>query len=164
MITQQRLKQVINYDPEAGLFTWRERKGNRTKKGGLAGGPNEYGYIQICIDGKLYKAHRLAWMYVYGFMPSGMIDHINRKTGDNRISNLREVTNEQNQQNSGLRIDSTSGVRGVTWNGRRSKWEARIKAGIHRKHLGYFESIEQACAARLAAESKYFTHNIEESK
>lgn len=163
MITQQRLKELLDYEPETGIFTWRVRNGNRTKVGGNAGGVNSYGYVQIRLDGSLYKAHRLAWLYMYGEMPSDMIDHINRKTGDNRICNLRIATNSQNQQNAGVRNDSTSGIRGVSWDKKRGKWCARIKAKDTRRHLGYFESIEEAIAVRCAAESKYFVSNIEEA-
>lgn len=164
MITQHRIKELLNYDTETGIFTWRVRNGNRTKAGGTAGGVNSHGYVQIRLDGVLYKAHRLAWLYMYGVMPEDMIDHINRKTGDNRICNLRVATNSQNQQNAGVRSDSSSGIRGVSWDNKRGKWCARIKAEEDSRHLGYFDNIEEAIEVRRSAESKYFVRNIEEAK
>ena len=110
----------------------------------------------IRLQSRLHKAHRLAWFYVYGSWPNDQIDHINRNKTDNRIANLREVTNKQNQQNASKRSDNTSGHPGVSWYKRDSKWQARIKHNQKDTHLGYFENLEEAIAARKAAEKLYW--------
>ena len=102
------------------------------------------GYVLISIDGTRYPAHRLAWLYIYGQWPNGQIDHINRNPSDNRIVNLREATVAENGHNAGLRIDNTSGFKGVHRhrNLLARPWQARIKFGSRRISLGYFETPE----------------------
>jgi hypothetical protein len=120
-----------------------------------------HGYIQIKINGQLHLAHRLAWLYVYGDWPAEQIDHVNRDRTDNRIANLREITQAQNCQNRSVQHNSTSGVAGVTWNKTLGKWHARIGLGGRRRHVGWFRTKAEATAARLAAEIKlhpYRTH------
>ena len=92
MITQEELKELLDYNPETGLFTWNVY--NNIKNKTTAGTFND-GYIQIKIKQKIYQAHRLAWLYVYGEWPKGQIDHINGIRDDNRIENLRDVTNRE---------------------------------------------------------------------
>ena len=98
-MNQQRLKECLRYDADTGLFHWIvKRKG--VKKGGLAGSKMSHGYIAICIDGRDYTAHRLAWLYVHGSEPSGYIYHINGDRADNRLANLRGVSQMVNMQTS----------------------------------------------------------------
>lgn len=152
-LTQARLKSLLSYDAETGVFHWSQiQPKSKTKVGAVAGGLLKTGYWRIKIDGKTYKAHRLAWMYVHGSFPSAYLDHINGDTLDNRLSNLREASNQENQQNIKRAFKSSShGVLGATWNCQAKKWSARIKTEHKRVHLGYFDTAEQAGDAYLKA-------------
>jgi len=153
MLTQERLKEVLDYNPETGVFVWRVSKGP-CKAGSVAGNAHITGYVLIAIDGKKHRAHRLAWLYVHGVWPDKDIDHINRIRTDNRIANLRDVSKSENQWNSSARCDNTSGYLGVCWHKQRSKWHAQIRVCEKRLHLGYFNTLEAANAAYMAAKEK----------
>ena len=155
-LTVEYLRSVLDYDPATGVFTWKVRTSRRVKVGDVAGCQSGHGYLRIAVQSRLYKAHRLAWLYVYGAWPKDQLDHINRNRSDNRISNLREVTNKQNGQNASKRSDNTSGHPGAYWDKRRSKWVAQIAHNQKQIHLGYFTNIEEAVAARKAAEKLYW--------
>jgi hypothetical protein len=129
---------------------------NSVKVGDVAGSLDGEGYLLIMVQSRLYRAHRLAWLYVYGTWPEGQLDHINRNRSDNRISNLREVTNKQNHQNRSKPSNNTSGHPGVSWHKRDSKWLSSIRHNYKKTHLGYFTNIEDAIAARKAAEKLYW--------
>jgi len=146
MLTQGRLKELFNYNHLTGEFT-RLVALSRCKVGEIAGSTNFYGYIQISIDNKLYKAHRLAWLYMVGIWPSKFIDHVNGQRDDNMFSNLREATNSENMRNSGRHKNNTSGFKGVSWFARDKCWRAYSSIGGKRKHLGYFDTPESASAA-----------------
>ena len=148
-VTQDRLKNLLTYHPDTGGFTWRVTKG-RAKAGQSAGATDAYGYRVIRVDGVLYKAHRLAWLYAHGEWPSGVIDHVNRCPGDNRLKNLRAVTQSENSHNSGR--NSISGVPGVRWRKDRNRWCAQIRVGYKVHALGSFTSKEEAVEARRKAE------------
>ncbi len=154
--TAEYLRSVLHYDQETGIFTWKVRTSASVKAGDVAGCPGVNGYLRIRVQSRQYKAHRLAWLYVYGVWPKDQIDHINRNRSDNRISNLREATNKQNQQNTGKQSNNTSGHPGVSWYKQSSKWVARIRHNQKLIHLGYFENLEDAIAARKAAEKFYW--------
>lgn len=154
ILTAARLRELLHYDPETGVFTWRVRKGNRIHVGDVAGTPNGRGYLVIRVDGTLYLAHRLAWLHAHGEWPPKYIDHKDAVRDHNWIDNLRPATNSENQQNQhGARCDSTSGVRGVHWYKHRGKWLAYIEINGKRKFLGYFVAKEDAIAARQLAEA-----------
>ena len=155
-LTAEYLRSVLHYDPATGIFTWKVGTSPRVKVGNLAGCPDGDGYLQITVLSRIYRAHRLACLYTYGEWPTGQIDHINRNRSDNRICNLREVSNKQNGQNASKRSDNTSGHPGVCWNKRASKWLARIMHNRKNINLGYFENLEDAVAARKAAEKLYW--------
>lgn len=140
-----------NYEPTTGQFS---------KKSGRpgCGRPATNGYLQIEVAGKRYMAHRLAWLYVYGEWPSGQIDHINQDRLDNRISNLRVVTNKQNGENVKQFKHNKSGRTGVYWVHGRQKWGASIKQHGKSIMLGEYECLIDAVAARVRAEKTYFTH------
>ena len=151
MITQNRLRELLQYAPETGEFMWRVSH-PRAKVGAIAGATDHYGYVVIRLDGHLYKAHRLAWLYVHGVWPPKNIDHINRVKNDNRMENLRLADQSINMHNVDVRVNSKSGVAGVTWRADRKKWNARIKVGYKNFNLGLFDDVAAAVAARRAAE------------
>lgn len=155
-LTAEYLRSVLHYDPVSGIFTRKVRTSTRVKVGAVAGCSNGDGYLRIGLHNRLFLAHRLVWLYVYGEWPSLDIDHINRNKADNRISNLREVTHKQNLQNTGKYSHNTSGHSGVSWYKRDSKWQVKIKHNQKDIYLGYFTDIEEAIAARKAAEKLYW--------
>ncbi len=155
-LTAEYLRSILHYDQETGIFTRKVRTAHRVKAGDVAGCPDGRGYLQIRVCSRKYRAHRLAWLHVYGEWPEDQLDHINRNRSDNRISNLREVTNKQNGQNASKRSDNKSGHPGVYWDKQKSKWRALITHNQKDIHLGYFENLEDAVAARKAAEKLYW--------
>jgi hypothetical protein len=169
--TQHRLRELFEFDVEAGQLTWRSRPAedfvtaaagkiwNTRYAGTVAGYIARDGYRRIRIDGEKCLAHRMIWIYANGDIPAGMqIDHINGVRDDNRIANLRTVTHAENQRNSSMRSNNTSGVMGVSWNKLISKWQARIHIDGRRKHLGQFDTLEAAVAARAEAARKFGFH------
>ena len=166
MLNQQRLQEFLSYDPETGVFTWIMQCGN-VKKGGVAGGKKSDGYIHIRLDGIDYKAHRLAWLYIYSEFPEKYLDHINEVKDDNRIINLRLATEQENQHNQSYpRTDNTSGFRGVSWKKHHQKWHAQIAINGKNKHLGFFNSAEEAHEVYLKTKKKmhlFWKENAERS-
>lgn len=158
-LTAVRLREVLDYDPDTGSFTWRESKGHM--RGGLpAGHHHNNGYVHIGIDGEDYSAHRLAWLYIFGAWPTAEhMDHINRVRHDNRICNLREASRSENGQNVSLSSSNSSGYRGVSRCNKYNCWRAQIKLNGKPKHLGYFETPQLASAAYCAAAALLHTHN-----
>ena len=152
MITQTELKQQLHYNPDTGIFTRLVAKCRRFKAGDIAGCLSPNGYILIGINGKLYRAHRLAWLYVYGKFPKDQIDHINGIKSDNRIANLRESTHAENMQNEiKPRSNNTSGYLGVSWDKNRGNFVTSISINGKNKHLGYFEIAAEAHQVYLEA-------------
>lgn len=152
ILTQDQLKQLLTYDKQTGSFHWVKRNQR------LAGSTNKVqGYRSIHIKGKNYKCSRLAWLYVYGAMPTHQIDHINHVRGDNRISNLREVTNQENQRNRRY-TGNSSGVIGVCLDKTRNKWKPHIKVDGKLINLGRFDKLEDAVKVRRLAEVEYGFH------
>lgn len=142
-----KLRQLLNYDPDTGVFTWREttRRGWVGKKAGVV---NSLGYVRMLINGRPYFAHRLAWLYVNGEWPKHEIDHINHDRADNRIANLRDIPHRVNVLNRrGATAKSKSGIRGVYWKESDRKWIAKIGDNGKDRHLGRFNSPEEASAA-----------------
>lgn len=152
-LTQKRLKECLRYDETSGDFYWLARAGSR-KGGAKAGCFDLYGYVVIRLDKKLYKAHRLAWLYHYGTWPGNIVDHINRDPSDNRISNLRAVSQSVNMHNAKTRKNSASGVSGVRRRNDRNCWIATIKIGYVQHYLGSFLTFEDAINARFQAEQR----------
>jgi len=157
IITAKRVRQLLDYDPEAGVFVWRERTSNRISVGDVAGRDNGNGYRRISIDGQSYYEHQLAWLYVYGEWPQNEIDHRDGNGFNNKISNLRDATHEENCQNMPLKTTNTSGITGVSWSKLHSKWEAYIWRGYKKKYLGLFESLSDAREAYLRAKRELHT-------
>ena len=137
-LTQKRLKELLHYDPETGIFIRLKNAGSRSSRGDIAGGPGGCGYRTIGIDGKRYLASRLAWLYQEGYFPENQVDHKNRIRHDDRWENLRHVTQVCNSRNSKTRTTNTSGITGVSWDQRYQKWAAYIMILGKKYHLGYF--------------------------
>lgn len=150
-ITQSYLKSVLHYDPDTGVFTWIKRVANRVKIGDSAGSLS-LGYQRIAIKGRLYMAHRLAFVYMTGKFPENETDHINGVPNDNRWANLRAVTGQENLKNKKRYAVNTSGVTGVYWKKQCSKWAVQIRISGKNTHIGYFADKDDAVAARKAAE------------
>lgn len=153
-IDQLSLIETLDYNQQTGAFTWKKKRSN-IEIGRSAGSTTRYGYIQISINGKLYLAHRLAWLYVYGKFPHAYIDHINGNKIDNSIGNLREASPSENMKNQFLNKNNSSGSCGVRWNKSRKKWQPRIVVNGKEKYLGLFLNYEDAVFARKQAESIY---------
>jgi len=150
-LTQNRLKDVLFYNQETGLFFWKKKTGHKVIVGKKAGG-NSRGYRSIGVDGDRYFAHRLAWLYVYGYFPENDIDHINRIKRDNRIKNLREVSSQCNLRNTGNRKNNTSGIKGVSWDERTKRWIPQITINKKNRQGGYYKHFDDAVCGRLAME------------
>ena len=155
MITEKQLKDVLNYNPETGIFTWLTRPSNSIHIGDIAGGLHHTGYIHIRINGKKYSAHRLAWLYTQGQWPKDQIDHINGIKDNNKLSNLREATSSQNNANSNMRCSNKSGRKGVYWHKGKGMWAAQITTNSKVKRLGTFTCKDKAYAAYCKAADKY---------
>jgi hypothetical protein len=150
-VTAERLRELLEYAPETGLFYWRMARGSNPS-GRVAGSIGPGGYQTICIDGVKHYAHRLAWLYTYGEHPAGEVDHINGDPKDARIANLRVCSRSQNARN--VRPRSASGFKGAYFRPRRKAWYARIQVNGCRFYLGSFQTAQEAaaaydCAARL---------------
>jgi len=151
-ITQQDLKEILYYDPETGLFTWKSFRGFKAKQGSIAGNKKTDGYVKITLLGKKRSAHRLAFLYMTGSVPK-QVDHINGLRDDNRWSNLRAATGPDNNRNQGMRSDNKSGVKGVCWLKDRCKWVAQIEVLGRNNVIGYFPDLIGAeLAVRKARE------------
>lgn len=152
-LTQERLKELLSYNAESGVFTWRVDASARRKAGSVAGCLAPTGYVVLRIPGdRLHAAHRLAWLYVYGHMPHADVDHVDGRKANNAIGNLRladQVLNQQNRKSA--RADNKTGLLGVCFDKRTGRWRAEIKANKVRTFLGRFQSKEDASAAYLAA-------------
>ena len=149
-LTQERLKEVLHYTPETGVFTWKVQKPFTAKRGSIAGHLSKNGYVTISIDSHIRLAHRLAWLYVYGEWPAFHIDHIDGNRSNNMIFNLRADPLRQNQQNRRCPSrNNTSGYLGVCWSKSVKKWEAKITENGKRKVIGWYESPIDAHEAYL---------------
>lgn len=153
VITQDRLKEILDYDPETGVFRWRvSPRPGRIIAGQVSGCIKNTGYRCIQIDNMSYSEHRLAWLYIYGEWPPNQMDHVNTIRNDNRIANLRLASASENCRNR-TNINK-SGYKGVSW--RYNKWRAGIKIKGKSYHLGCFPTLEMAHAAYCEAAKKFF--------
>ncbi len=159
-LTQEMLKSSLEYNLETGKFRrLRARRGVSLKKpAGTTRLNKKNKYIDIYLYGNLYQAHRLAWLYVYGEFPKGVIDHINGNGLDNRFINLRDVTGTENKRNSRLNCNSKSKVHGVLFHSRDKIWEVSIGNKGKQIYLGRFKTKEEAIAARKKAELEHGYH------
>lgn len=146
-LSQSILKELVYYSPETGTFVWaKARPGCR--KGAACGRISHHGYHEIGINGRLWRANRLAWLYMTGELPPHDIDvdHINLDKADNRWANLRLATRSQNSANVALRSCNTSGRSGVVWESGRKKWRAQLRINGKKANLGRFDTFEEAAA------------------
>lgn len=145
-LSQERLKELLKYNPTTGIFTWQAKSSKYspilvgTRADRLHPGS---GYYRIQIDGERYAAHRLAWLYTYGYLPDDEIDHINNDRSDNSIDNLR-LADGKNNWNTSLRVDSTTGVKGVTFHPCTGKYQARVQFQKVMYRLGLFATVAEA--------------------
>lgn len=152
-----RLNELFVYNPSTGVIV-RKIKISNSKAGDVLNTPNGYGYFQVYIGGVNYLVHRIAWKMHYGEDPIKGIDHINGDGKDNRIENLRVVSQKENLRNSRMRSDNKTGVTGVRWREDKKKWHAFIKGEDKLVSLGHYGDFSSAVEARLAAESVYGYH------
>lgn len=168
------LRNLLDYDPETGVLTWKERtwrdfptprrletvrEWNKKNSGKNAAKKVTDGYLVVATHNRQFRAHRVAWAIFHGEWPSDQIDHINGVRDDNRISNLREVNNKQNSRNQRRRKTNKSGVTGVFWSDAHGMWLAQIRVSGRCKHLGRFEDFDSAVKARKSAEKYYRFHS-----
>lgn len=139
--TSDDVKEIFDYSD--GKLLWKSDRGFKIKSGDVAGSLDHKGYKQVKIGKYCYKLHRLIFLYHKGYLPS-IIDHINNDRTDNRIENLREASPSESSCNRGLQSNNSSGIKGVYWCNKRQKWEAYCHHKRKKKHLGRYETIEQA--------------------
>lgn len=156
-LTPARARQLLDYNPQTGALSWKVQH-RHASSDGKAGCPERKGCAHrvIRIDGELYQAHRVIWLWMMGHWPANEIDHIDGDGLNNRWSNLREATSSQNKQNTRLRIDNSTGYRGVTFDKNRMRYIARVYIGGTARHLGRFDTAKEAADAAQMARLKYF--------
>ena len=177
-LTPELLRELLEYDPETGRLTWRNRAARHFTGGSNYRSPESrannwntkwagkeafttvspYGYNCGAVLEVSVVAHRVAWAIHYGRWPSRQIDHINGDKTDNRIANLRDISQQENKRNQPRRSTNKSGVTGVFWTERSKKWRAYISVKSRLTHIGYFDDFDDAVAARREAEKQYDYH------
>ena len=171
------LKECFVYEASSGRLFWKQRPlhhfassnacavWNTKHAGAEAGSPNIKKRWSTKIKARLYQNHRLVWALVHGAWPADQIDHINGDPEDNRIENLRVVSNAENQRNRGRSRNNTSGTNGVYWHSRDHVWTSFIRENGKQRSLGAFTTQAQAMVARKAAEQRLgYTARHGESK
>lgn len=143
ILSHNRLIELLHYNIDTGIFTWKKQKG-KNKPGDVVKRVSDTGYNIVMLDRKLYKAHKLALYYVYGIYPDKSVDHINGIKTDNRFDNLRLATKSENAFNMKLKVNNTSGVKGVSWRTDRNKWRVYIKVNGIYESFGHFSTLEEA--------------------
>lgn len=151
------LRLLFDYNSETGILTWKSRPSvnkradkRRPTKARTAGCLSTDGYVRVGIKtekSRLFSAHRIIWIMVFGEDPEHEIDHVNRIKHDNRLSNLRLATRSNNAQNTSVNKNNTSGVRGVSWHKGQQEWRVKIRLHGKRYDLSSFDSLDEAAAA-----------------
>lgn len=154
-LTIDLLREIYNYEPDSGKITRRVNRG-KWKSGSQVGTIGKNGYRYVGINGKLYLAHRLIWLYVYGRWPVADIDHINRNRDDNRLANLREANRSENNINSKIQHNNTSGYKGAYYEKRRDYWYSEIWVNSKKIYLGSYGTAKEAGKVYEAAAKKYY--------
>lgn len=153
-LTQERLHEVLHYDPDTGVFTWLKPTSNRVRIGQVAGNVTGHQYSRVRVDGRLYYAHRLAVFYMTGEWPANKVDHHDTAKLNNIWTNLREASNQGNSANISIQRNNTVGFKGVSRDG--NSFRAQIMVNRKFIHLGTFKTPEDGHAAYVAAALKYF--------
>lgn len=156
MLTQDTLKQKLSYNQTTGEFTWNSGSFKGKVAGCICGSLPNQGYWEITLDNKRYRAHRLAWLYMYGTFPDKVIDHIDHNRTNNAITNLREADIHINSKNKTRYITNRTGYPGVSEHGK--NWKARIGVNGTKVLLGVFPTFEEAVAAKKAGEKLLSYH------
>jgi hypothetical protein len=159
ILTYEQANKLLRYDPDTGNL-YRLVSSGRVKAGSQVSGIDPKGYIQIKIEGKSYRGHRLAWLLTHKCWPSGEILHDNQNPSDNRIVNLSEGTHAQNMKNLKKSKANKSGIAGVWWCGKSNIWRAYININGKRKTLGGFKGFFDGCCARKSAENNHDFHYL----
>ena len=154
MLSQERLRELLEYDCITGVWTWLQPPNTRIRKGSVAGTIQKNGYRYITIDKLPRKASRLAFLYMNGELPEHEVDHIDRNPLNDAWINLRSCDSSQNKINRRLRKDNSSGYKGVHFNKRKSKWVARVWKNSKEIVVGSFDNLEDAVNARTIAAKK----------
>ena len=155
-VTADLVRSIYTFDPEEGIFRYRETRSGKCKAGSVAGSRKPNGYVLMSINGLFFQAGRVAWLYMHGEWPTHTIDHINRDRSDNRIANLRDVTNQVNSRNLGhQRANNTSGFVGVYFFKRSKRYHAQISHEGKLIFLGGYVDIQDAAKAYAEAKQKY---------
>lgn len=162
MLTAERLREVLHYDPVTGVFTWLRRQDGNEKWNGRwagksAGSLSDKGYILIRVDYSRYRAHRLAYLYMENYIPEE-VDHIDHCRSNNAWDNLRDADRTSNGQNVSMHATNTSGFTGVYWNKEKGLWQAQITVNGKNISLGRYASLPMAQLAREAANDRYGFH------
>lgn len=153
-----RLREVLDYNPETGILSWRFRLSPKCKLGEAAGQVGTYGYRKIRLDGRYYTASHLAWFHYHGVAPTGVIDHEDLDKDNNQIKNLRPATPSQNSQNKARSRNNSTGFKGVAVlnsPGRPTRYRAQIRANGERIFLGIFDTPAEAHVAYCKAAAEY---------
>lgn len=160
MLTAEQARELLDYDPATGEFTWRVARGSGVRPGDRAspaavmvGGKK---YRRLSLFNRKHQAHRVAWLMHYGVWPSSRLDHANGDGCDNRIANLRLATGSQNSANTRLNSNNKSGAKGVFWHAQHRRWIASITVNYRRKHLGSFTDKGAAVEAYRRAAIEHF--------
>lgn len=154
-LTAEKVRELLDYDPETGVFTWRVAKGRKIKIGSITGTLNDCGYILIGVDYRRYYAHRLALLIVNGKWPTNQVDHINGVRNDNRLANLREATHMTNCENKHCpSVNNKSGFLGVSWHSQSGGFRSTIVTKGKQTFLGLFADPADAHDAYLAAKRR----------
>jgi hypothetical protein len=149
-LTRARLRELLHYDRNTGEFRWLERVGDEVRPGSVAG------YVQVRVQGRNYRAHQLAWLYMTGRWGRPMIDHRDGNSTNNRWSNLRQATASRNNANRRRPGNNTSGYKGAVLCRKSGRWHAFIRSRGRRIYLGSFSTPQAAHAAYVTAARKLF--------
>jgi len=158
-LTQEKVQKFFTYNKNTGKLYWKSAHSwknrhiinsrNANKEAGVV---SNNGYLIVGLKQKWYKVHRIIWLYIYGYFPENCIDHINRNKTDNRIENLREVSNQCNVRNSKIAKNNKSTIKGVSWHKETSKWVVKIRLNGKNYYLGVYRDFYDAVCIRLATE------------
>jgi hypothetical protein len=151
-LTAERVRELFHYEPETGMLTWLVKPAHRVKVGDQDGW-NDHGYRRVHVDGRKLYVHDLAWLWMTGEWPKHQLDHIDLNRANNRLSNLRQATMEQNRQNHGRGPKNTSGFKWVCWDKKHRCWLWQIR-GNGKRMSGHEASPENAYRQAVAASVK----------